>query len=149
MSLTTTSAPSRSSAERAPAVALAEAVEDVGEEVGVDAGARVRDRHLGLAVRARESHAHAPARGRELDGVREEVPEDLLQALGVARDLRGRVVEARLNLDLFGLRGGAHRLDGGAHDRAQLDAPRVETHLPRDDARHVEQVVDDLLLRAR
>src|ERR1041385_638349 len=132
---------------RRRAIALSEALEDVWAEVRADAGASVFDRHFGVAVHVRQLYADATAFGRELDGIGEEVPENLLQAFRVAGDLRG-VVESRLKLYLFGARGGAHGLDRRAQDCAKLDAPHVQAHLPRNDARHVEQVVDDLLRRA-
>ena len=70
---------------RRRAVGLAEAVEDVGEELGRHARARVADLDRELALAAGEGDRHAPVRRRELDRVRDEVPDDLLQAVGVAR----------------------------------------------------------------
>ena len=54
-------------------------------------------------VHALQPHLHAAAARRELDGVREQVPDDLLQAVGVARDGAGPRVEDRLQADALGL----------------------------------------------
>ena len=51
-------------------VGLAEAVEDVREELGRDSLAGVGDRDLRLAVGPLEPHLHPAAGGGELDGVR-------------------------------------------------------------------------------
>src|SRR5438128_3708762 len=67
---------------RARAVALAERLEDVRNELRRDPDARVGDDDLDARLGARETHAHAAARRRELDRVREQVPDDLLQTIG-------------------------------------------------------------------
>ena len=41
-----------------------------------------------------DAHLHPPAAGRELDRVRQQVPDDLLQSIGVRRDRFERAVEA-------------------------------------------------------
>jgi hypothetical protein len=71
---------------RRAGVGLAEAVEDVGEEFGLDADAGVGDADLDVRVDPLEEHLHPAALGREFDGVGEEVPDDLLQAIGIGDD---------------------------------------------------------------
>ena len=94
---------------------------------------------------------HAAALGRELDGVREQVPDHLLQAVRVARDLDravGSTVASRLTRLRVG--GDAHRLDRPASTTGpSVDASARRGAASRDDPAHVEEVLDELRLRAR
>jgi hypothetical protein len=67
-------------------VRLPEALEDVRQEFGRDALALVFHLDARRAVLPADAHAHAPALARELDGVVQEVPEDLHQTRAVAVD---------------------------------------------------------------
>src|SRR5688572_24783898 len=67
-------------------VGLSEAFEEVGEEFGGDAGAGVADEHFGVLVGAAEGDADGAGGGGELDAVGEQVPDDLLEAGGIAGD---------------------------------------------------------------
>ena len=71
---------------RRGAVGLAERLEDVWQEARRDALAGVGDANLRLAAGLNDVHVDAPAGRGELDGVREEVPHHLLEAVGVAED---------------------------------------------------------------
>ena len=129
-------------------VGLAEAIEDVGEELRVDPFAAVDDADLEMGVDAFEQDLHgAVARG-ELHGVAEQVPEDLLQAIRVAGDGARQRVEGGAEADAFRVGGGLDRFDRGADDGGQIDALDVEPDLAGDDAAHVEQIFDDLRLSA-
>ena len=65
-------------------IRLAEAVKDVGQEFGLDAFAGVGDADFQVGIDPLAA-APGPARpGRELDGVGEQIPEDLLEAIGIA-----------------------------------------------------------------
>jgi hypothetical protein len=61
---------------RRAAVGLAEAVEDVGEELGLDAHAGVDDADLQMRIDPLEEHLHLAALRRELDGIGEQIPDD-------------------------------------------------------------------------
>ena len=85
---------------------------------------------------------------RELDGVGGEVPDHLLQAIGIAEH---GAVEVRVRLELHAL-GGRRRTDGierRVDDRRQLHRPQLETQLAGHDARDVEDVGDQLFLDVR
>src|ERR1051325_3985759 len=71
---------------RARAVGLAKALEDEGQKLRLDSRAGIADGDLDVRANAFESHLHAPVSGSKLDGVREQVPDDLLQAIRVAGD---------------------------------------------------------------
>lgn len=64
-------------------ILLAETVEHVRQEPGLDADAAVGDLDHGVLARAREPHPDRAARRRELDGVGQQVPHTLLQAARV------------------------------------------------------------------
>jgi hypothetical protein len=64
--------------------ALPEALEEVGDELGIQSRAVVLHGELDVRVHAQQPDLHPPALGGELDGVREEVPDDLLEAVGIA-----------------------------------------------------------------
>jgi len=124
-------------------VGLAEALEDVGEELRLDPHPGVGDDDLDVRVDPRDEHLDLPPLGGELDGVGEQVPDHLLEAVGVASD-RPQRVEDPLQADPLGLGGGADRFERRLDQRHQLDRPHVEPHLPRGDARDVQEVLDEL-----
>ena len=65
---------------RRRAVGLPETVEDVRQKLGRDAYPRIRHLYQRLAAFGPHARRDAPALRRELDGVRQEVPDDLLKA---------------------------------------------------------------------
>ena len=66
-----------------------------GRKSAGDALAGVADPDLGVTVGPGQADLHAPARGGELDGVREQVPHHLLQPARVAGELAARPGRAR------------------------------------------------------
>src|SRR5207237_9880045 len=98
---------------RGGAVGLSEALEDGGEEVGANAPARVAHDDLGPPVRQPDPDFDATALGRELDGVREQVPDHLLQAATVAPHPACRAAVDRLEPDALRLRRRTDRHDRG------------------------------------
>ena len=66
------------------AVGLSKAIKDIRQEFRIDAHARVRDRDLHVTVLPAQADGHAATFGSKLDGVGEEVPKDLLQAIAVS-----------------------------------------------------------------
>src|SRR5207247_2379650 len=105
-------------ATRARALRLAKAIEDVRQELRTDAGARVRHDDACLARPGFEHHVDATARWRELDRVRQEVPDDLLEAVRIDRGGHGRSRQARIEHDLLAVGGRAHAVDGALDDAA-------------------------------
>src|SRR5436190_1332398 len=134
---------------RAPAVGLLEGLEDVRQELRLDPLALVADGDDGLAVGAREPHEDAAAPGGELDGVREEVPHDLLEASRIALDRLRSELEDALHPDLLRLGVGTHRVERRLGDGREIDRPGIEDELPGRDARHVQELLDQLRLRDR
>src|SRR5262249_61362705 len=76
--------PQPEAAMRTPRVAfeLAESVEDKGEKLRLDPRAGVAHRDRNVRALAFKTDSDLPSSRRELDGVGQEVPDDLLQAVG-------------------------------------------------------------------
>src|SRR2546422_6070139 len=130
-------------------IGLPEALEEVGEELGPDALARVANRQLEMGIHALEHDVDAPALGCELDRVGKEIPHHLLQPVRIALDHVDPRIELRLDPDVLGARRRPHGLDrrldrGGEPHRAD-----VEVELPADHPRDLEEVVDEPGLRPR
>jgi len=84
-------------------IGLPEALEEVGEEFGPDALARVANRQLEVGVHALEHDVDAPALGGELDRVGEEIPHHCCSRSGSPwiRSIRGSsLVSTRMFLAL-------------------------------------------------
>ena len=95
-----------------------------------------------------DAHPNPAVLRRELHGVGQQVPEHLLKALGIAHDGGPRRVLDELEENALGVGRGRHRPDRRLDDGADLHGLEIELELARDDPRHVEQLVDDLVLRA-
>ena len=133
---------------RARAVGLAEAVEHVGQEIGGDALPGVLhddDRRRGGAL---QPHLDASAARRELDGVRQQVPDHLLQAVGIRVHGPALRLQRGVEHDALALGGGTDGVQRGLDDGGRLHRAHVQAQLAGDDARDVQQVLDELALRA-
>ena len=89
------------------------------------------------------AHGDRAARGRELDGVLDQVPEDLRQARRVGPD--AVVVRRQLARPAQAVGGDLPRaagLDGVGEERRHVDLLAAQLELAALDARQVEQVVD-------
>ena len=68
---------------------------------------------------------------RELDGVAEKIPENLLKPIGITRNGFGHRVQNRLKADAFRLRGWPYGIDGRLDDRRQGNSLDLEPDLSR------------------
>ncbi len=116
----------------AAAVALAEAVEDVGEEVGGDALPVIANLDACGGAIARETNRDGSALLGEFDGVGEEVPDDLANAVGIAGDVAGDGVEVDLEADIFGVGGRADDVDGFVDEDGKLGGRDFQLKLAGD-----------------
>ena len=133
---------------RARGIRLPERFEDPAEELRRDAAAGIADPDHGVRARAVEGQGDASISRRELDGVGEQVPDDLLEPAGVTGERPGSD-ELRVELDALRLRQRPHAVDGGLDDRDQIDRPAVQPELSGDQARDVEEIFDELHLQLR
>ena len=114
------------------AVRLPEPVENVGQELGADADARVADDDLGLAIGRADLDRHLAARGRELDRVPEQVPDHLPEAIRIGLDRRG-LRPTQLELDPVNRRGRTDGIDRLLHDGHHVDRANRDAQLAGDD----------------
>ena len=89
-----------------------------------------------------------PCLGREFHGVGEQVPKDLLEPVFVPHDDAADAGEGGGEPDALALGRRAHGLHGGGDDGGEVDPLHVEADLAGFDAAHVEQILDQLRLRA-
>src|SRR5439155_16574340 len=90
---------------------------------------------------------HAPTLRSELRGVGEQIPDDLLEAAWVDRERRKRS-DLLDDLDPLCGQGGFHALERAVDGLNNVHAANVESHLARKNAAHVQQIGDELRLRA-
>src|SRR5207237_5130930 len=119
-------------------------LEDLRQERRLDAGALVGHRDPCARLHALEADPDSPVRRAELDRIREEVPDDLLQPIGIRED-RSRVwIEEGIHLDVLRIGQPLDGLDCRLDDGDRIDLPALDPELAGDDARHVEEVFDEL-----
>src|SRR5262249_11262186 len=135
-------------ASRAARVGLPEALEDEREEVRRDAFARVLHDDDELVPLVLAAYPDRAARRRELDRIRQQVAQHLLQALGIAEG-DPAMDDARVEPDVPRRSDRSELVARLAHRRGDVERARVERELSADDAGHVQQVVDELRLEAR
>ena len=87
-----------------------------------------------------------PAAWGELDGIRQEIPDDLLQTLRVARDGHARPIDGGLQLDALRGRGRRHCFQRILNYACEIDRPHVQAKLAGDDPRDIEDIADELFL---
>ena len=129
--------------------ALPETIENLRQKFGLDALSGIADGDFDVRIDAFETNLHAPAFRREFDGVREEIPDDLLQTVGIAGNRSGLRVEQHLQTDVFRFRRVKQRINRRFDDFARLDELHVEPQFARDYSGNIQNIFDDLRLRTR
>ncbi|HEY3461132.1 MAG TPA: hypothetical protein VGL52_09935, partial [Casimicrobiaceae bacterium] len=102
-----------------------------------------------MRVHAFEQDLHPAALRRELDRVAQQVPDDLLQSGGVARNNAASRIENALEPNALRIRRRLDRFDRIADHVDQGHALHIEAYLAGEDAAQLQEVVDELDLRAR
>ena len=107
--------------------------------------------HLDLRVSfvLTDTNANHASHRSKLRSIRQQVPNDLLQAIRVARDDFESFLKLRLDTDVFRFERWPDCIERGVNDRDQIDWSKMELKFSGDDARDVENVFDDLFLRPR
>src|SRR3989442_4821654 len=98
------------------------------------------DPQLRALTLGRDAHA---ARLRELDGVAQQVQEDLLELWAVRKDAADIRGDTGAQLELLVLGQGADTLDALRNQRLDLDLAAVELRLPRLELGDIQEVVDE------
>ena len=130
-------------------IGLTEAIEHVGQEFRCDALARVVHGNLHRSRLPRCLHLDAAARSGELDGVVQDVPEDLLHAPPVGLDARQRAVDPGPQLYALGARRRLHRLYRRRERRLEIERTQLEPHGSGRQLVHLEEILDQLRLDLR
>ena len=131
-------------------VGLPEPFEGERQKTRIDAFAVVgHPDACGTCPRILERHIHHASGFAELHRVRQQVPHHLLQALRIAVGHRVGGREMRAELNLPGVCRRLHHIDRRGNDRAQIDGLTIQLDAAGDDARHVENIVDQAGLEAR
>ena len=133
---------------RGRGVGLAEALEEVREKFGSDAGAVVAHAQDEMLVVALQTDDDLTVWWREFDRVGQEVPGDLLEPGAIAHHFESPRSDVDEDADLFGGGGGLDGVDGGGDDGGKVDALDGEADLAGGDAAHVEKIFDELGLNA-
>ena len=131
--------------EAARVAALIEAVEDMLQSLAVDTAAGVADFETCLLVGGAETQADGAAVGGVLEGVGEEVDDDLVELSAVYPDVE--LVEAivqELVLDAALLGVVVEHLGDAGHEADEVGLLAMEVHLLLVDLSHVENLVDEV-----
>ena len=127
-----------------PTVGLPETLEDVRQEIWRNSDTGIADDDLDVRIDPFESHLDDAVLWREFDGIRHEVPDDLLQSIGITRNRRGGRIKNGVNTNVLGLRSRKDGLDRVGDDAREIDRLNVQTNLAGDDSGDIKNVLDDL-----
>src|SRR6266851_3857595 len=125
-------------------IGLPKPFENVRKKLRKNALASVPYNNLEVRINPLHEHLDLAATGRELDRIRKQIPDDLLQPFLVAGDKPGARVGDNAELDIPGVSRGPHGVHGVFDDRRQLDSLDVKAQFSGSDAGDVEQVFDQL-----
>ena len=127
-------------------IRLAEALEDVGHRLGVDPLPGIADPDLGVETRLPELDRDRSSSRGELDRIRQQVPEHLLESSRVAEHDGEAHFAADPQVFLRGER--QDGIDGRIDHAGERDLGRFQAQLPGVEPLHVHQVLDQLGLRS-
>ena len=130
-------------------VLLAEPLESERQEGRAHPLAVVLDPEPGLPVRRVQGHLDAAPGWRELDGVRQQVRDGLLQPARVTRHPDRHLPVRRVERQPLDRRVPGRGVQGHLDDTPEVDELRAEHEPAGGDARRVEEVLDDALQGAR
>src|SRR5262245_18537667 len=118
-------------------ITLAETLEHIWKKFRRDADAGVADDQLEVRIGVLQANLHPRTAIGELHSVGHQIPENLLQPLGIARYWRLDGIENALDANISRIGGRPDRLDALSNDRLQIDGSHVEPNLAGNDPRHV------------
>src|SRR5262249_41584631 len=123
-------------------IGLPEPVENVGQERARNSNPGIAYFYMNVRIRSRQRNAHAAPVGCELDCVRNQVPYDLLNPVGVAGYDCRPVRTVDLKFDFLGAGSRPTRFHRRVDYACHIDRADIQSEFAGDDARHVEKVVD-------
>src|SRR5437773_4382237 len=131
------------------AVCLAKTLEDVGQEIRSNALTGVTYFHVCISDCFIGLDAHPPSGRCEFDGIRNQVPDNLLQSMSVGRYQSRFTVETCFDLNSLGFRGWAHSVNCSFKHGLQFGRLEIEIEIAGNDPRDIENIVNDLCLSLR
>ena len=132
---------------RRRAIRLSKPLEDVWQKVSSDAWSSVAHRDLHVMFILADTNTDCPAAGSKLRSIRQQVPDNLLEAIDVARNYFQAFLKVCMYTNVLCFQRWPDCIERGIHDRDQIDWSKVKLKFSRDDARDVKDVFDDLFLR--
>jgi hypothetical protein len=109
-------------------------------------GTCITDTDLDVGINRREVNLHATASGRELHGIRQEIPDHPLQSIRVANNPGCPRIEVEIDVHVARIGGRTDSIERSLGDGYQIHRPHLEAHLASGDPRNVEEVIDELHL---
>jgi hypothetical protein len=94
-----------------------------------------------MRIDALKKHFGSPPVGRELDGIRQKIPDYLLQAIRVSRDDFSLDIEREPDIDPLGFRRRVKYLRGVLDHASQFDGSNIEAEFAADDPGGIEQIL--------
>ena len=132
---------------RRAAIALPASFEQMRRYLRIEADARVVDDEAQLIAFRPELNVDPPPAARELDGVGHEIPDHLLQPVGIDLNWADGGVERQSEHDVLGFGRRAQRLDRRFDDLLHRCRPWRDLKFARHDLRDIEQILDEPRLR--
>ncbi len=117
-----------------PRIRLTKALEHVRQELRPNPHHGVAHYDVDVRVHAFDAHLDAAPLRRELHGIRQQIPHDLLQPVGIARYRADAWIDNYLQADLLRIGRRLHRRDGVVHDDRQLHRLHIKPNLASHDA---------------
>jgi hypothetical protein len=128
----------------ARSIGLTEAVKYSWQKVTLDPFAGITHCDQCMRTGAVQLDLHRAVSGSELHGIRQKIPDDLSQAIDVAVDESTSGLQHQLEPYCLCLSRRSDALERCFNNRLQLAAPEVKWQLPGNDARHFEQIINQL-----
>src|SRR5690242_8169266 len=116
------------------------------QKLRIDALSRVPNSDLSKRVRAFQRNIDTAVRRRELNGIGQQVPHDLLQSSRITGDL-GNGLQSAAQLNAFCLRGRTHDIDCIENHTDKIQRLDLQFELAARDPSRIQEVLDELQLR--
>lgn len=124
-------------------ISLTKTFEYVRKEGGRNARTAVCDIDAHMLPEVGEIDANVAALWCELDGIREQIPQDLLESRGIPARHHRFGGQSQADGDPLGLRCGPYGVDARADDRREIDRPHVKKQPPGNNAGDIQQIGDE------
>ena len=120
----------------------------MGQKLGRDAFAAIRDDDFQVRIHPFQRYLYSAVLRREFEGIAQEIPDDLLQPAGITLYRASYRIERHLKSHALRFAGRADTCHGGFDHAGKLHPLHVEADFPRDDPAHIQQIFNQLLLQA-